>query len=205
LNRERLTRLRGLPSPSVLDFEAFIRTRPRSSRVRYSHPRASLPSSSFSPSGPHFPRRAPAYPALSARDVSTKNLRFRARSSSPSPASCPREARQLHLCATCLLEFSSLSSASPALETSSSHSSPREDSRPLLGCPNDDRRPETLRAAPPSGYPDDERARDLRTAFLQLPARRLGPESPHCVPVVAHGSTSAESPPRNRITARLPA
>jgi hypothetical protein len=56
LARRLLTRLRGLPSPACLDFEAFFRTGPRSSRVRYSHTRASLPSSSFSPSGPHFPR-----------------------------------------------------------------------------------------------------------------------------------------------------
>jgi hypothetical protein len=62
------------------------------SRPRYSHEQASLPSSSFSPSGSHFTRRAPAYRMPSARDVRSTDLRFRARRPGSSPACLSREA-----------------------------------------------------------------------------------------------------------------
>ena len=132
------------------------------SRARYSHARAPLPSSSCSPSGPHFPRRTPAYLVLSARDVRSTGLRFRARPPRSSSAYCPREACQLRLRADCLLEFSSLPSASPAHETSSLLSSPSRDLIP------------TSSADPPPGCPRDVPAEASRQSrLLSRPAPRL--------------------------------
>jgi len=109
----RLTRLRRLPSPSDLGFEAFIRTRPRSRQRSYSPRCPPLPSSGCSPPGPHFPPQVPAYPEPSTLDVTSRSLRLRARPQRPSSAYRPRVVRQLRLRAAGLPEFSSLPSASP--------------------------------------------------------------------------------------------
>jgi hypothetical protein len=94
-----LTRLRRLPSPKDLDFEAFIHARPRSLLRSYSPRSMPLPSSSFSPPGPHSPKWAPDYPEPSALHVHHRHLRLRARPGGSSPAFSPRGAwpRRLRL------------------------------------------------------------------------------------------------------------
>jgi hypothetical protein len=91
LAHESLTCLRRLPQLMRLDFEAFIRTGPRS-----------LPHTLFTCAGvaplleslslrPSLLSVSPAYPVLSARDVGSSGLRFRARPPCSSSASCPPE------------------------------------------------------------------------------------------------------------------
>jgi hypothetical protein len=114
LAHEPLTRLRRLPSFMRLDFEAFIRTRPRSlPRTLFTRAsvapllellslRLSLPASSPSLPGALRSRRS-----LDGSSLSRSPFALVLSVSS-------REARQLRLRAACLLEFSSLPSASPA-------------------------------------------------------------------------------------------
>jgi len=92
LLRARLTRLRKLPPLSDLGFEAFIHAGPRSTRRSYSPRRAPLPSSSFSPPGPHSSPWVPAYPEPSALHVLLGHLRLRVCTPGPSSAYPPRGA-----------------------------------------------------------------------------------------------------------------
>jgi len=93
LNRSVLTDLRRLPHDSALDFEAFIRARQRSMRLRYSQSRTSLPSSGSSPPGSRNPRLIAAYRRSPLATFFAPGLRFRDRSARPSPACLPQVTR----------------------------------------------------------------------------------------------------------------
>jgi hypothetical protein len=120
------------------------------SRARYSHARASLPSSSCSPSGSHFPRRAPAYLVLSALDVRSMGLRFRARPSRSSSA-FPREKPDSSVSG--LPACSSFRAFRPHLR--------RHETSPLLSSPSRDLVP-SPRRRPPPGCPRDVHRRRPR-------------------------------------------
>jgi hypothetical protein len=143
LAHEPLTCLRRLPQSMRLDFEAFIRTGPRSlphtlftcasvaPLLEFLSLRLSLLSASPSLPGALRSRRSPVRPSLSRSPdgLVLSVLSARSLTSRLQPAR--------------LLEFSSLPSASPAHETSSRPSSPSRNSVPILhvspppGCPRD--------------------------------------------------------------------
>jgi len=99
LNRSVLTDLRRLPHDSALDFEAFIRARQRSMRLRYSQSRTSLPSSGSSPPGSRYPRLIIVTDDLRSRRFRSGPSLSRSLGSSVlsvSPASNPMNASPLH-------------------------------------------------------------------------------------------------------------
>jgi hypothetical protein len=114
LLRKRLTHLRRLPPLPDLDFEAFIRARPRSPLRSYSPRIVPLPSSSFSPPGPLTPHgrfQLTQNPPLSTFLLETFACAFVPKLR---PQRFLREVLGSHVSASArLLEVSSLPSASP--------------------------------------------------------------------------------------------